>query len=92
MRALHTGDKVKLTGEFLRNTGQVTGEDGLSVWTVTACKCELCNTGRFVATDQNANTGMLATADHLAEADPATLRHLNVGNIYRLGTLDSRNA
>lgn len=28
------GDRVKLTGKFLKNTGQVTGPEGSKTWTV----------------------------------------------------------
>ena len=46
------GTRVRLTGKFLRNTGQHTGSEGQSRWTVTGCACGLCKNGRHVATDE----------------------------------------
>jgi hypothetical protein len=34
-KTLQIGDRVRLTGRFLRNTGQHTGPEGRSVWTIT---------------------------------------------------------
>ena len=67
---LAPGDRVQLTRRFLRNTGQYTGPEGLSVWTVQDCQCGLCRTGRFVATDQ-------------VDEDDGTARHFNSGNLER---------
>ena len=99
MKKLQIGDRVKLTGEFLRNTGQYVGSEGLSEWVITECHCDLCDTGRFVATNQNAHTFELM---HRSELDKSIresgsgreshMRHFNAGNLYRVGTLDSRNA
>lgn len=63
------GARVRLTGEFLRNTGQIAGGEGQSRWTVIACDCGLCRTGRFVAVNQ-------ASTD-----DPSRNRHINAGNL-----------
>jgi hypothetical protein len=97
-KKLQVGDRVKLTGEFLRNTGQYVGSEGLSEWVITECHCDLCDTDRFVATNQNANTFELI---HRAALDKAIresgsgreslMRHFHAGNLYRVGTLDSRN-
>ena len=46
------GTKVRLTGYFLKCTGQTTGGEGQSRWTVVACACGLCKTGRYLATDE----------------------------------------
>lgn len=35
-RAIKVGDNVRLTGDYLRNTGQATGPEGLSRWIVQA--------------------------------------------------------
>lgn len=53
--AIKVGDKVRLTGEFLRNTGQHTGRSGISVWTVRAIE------GTFVITDEPTSAHDLAT-------------------------------
>lgn len=79
MRKLQPGDRIKLTGKFLRNTGQVVGGEGQSTWTVVACNCSLCQAGRFVATDEPSSF------------DSMERRHLATANVYRVGTLDARN-
>lgn len=70
----HPGDRVRGTGEFLRNTGQVVGGEGQSRWTVQACCCGLCESGRFVAVDE--------TSYFEGEAEGA-LRHINSANLER---------
>lgn len=40
------GDRVRLTGVFLKNTGQRAGGEEQSRWTVRACDCGLCASGR----------------------------------------------
>jgi hypothetical protein len=90
MRAIQPGDVVKLTGTFLKNTGQRKGSEGAKKWTVRACDCPLCSRGEFVSTDEKLSSGWF-TAEELA-ADPSLLwRHINKGNVYVVGTLDSRN-
>lgn len=39
---------MRLTGEFLKNTGQQVGEEGQKVFVVQDCACSLCGTCRFV--------------------------------------------
>ena len=46
------GDKVKLTGQFLRNTGQVVGGEAFRQWTVVECECPICEDGTCVALDE----------------------------------------
>ena len=65
------GTQVRLTGEFLRNTGQHTGPEGLGRWTVQACCCGLCTSGRFVAVDEHVH------------GDDA-LRHFNIANLEKV--------
>jgi hypothetical protein len=36
------GRRVRLTGRFLRSTGQVTGDEGGKRWTIRECNCDLC--------------------------------------------------
>jgi len=80
MKPFKTGERVRLTAKFLRNTGQFTGPEPLSVWTIQACKCELCKTGRFVATDQaDPEDG---TARHV---NAVTLERATAADLYRLG-------
>ena len=81
MRTLKTGDRVKLTGQFLRSTGQMAGGEGCSRWTIVACSCGLCRAmpGHFVATDEDSYD------------QPGRPRHIATANLYRIRTLDSRN-
>lgn len=46
------GDRVKLRAEFLRNTGQYTGEEPFKRWTVQACACKSCELGLLIAVDE----------------------------------------
>jgi hypothetical protein len=64
------GDRVRLTRQFLKNTGQY-GSEGHSRWTVTACDCSMCASGQFVATDETSQFG-----------DGA--RHFNSHNLERV--------
>ncbi len=73
------GTRVRMTGEFLRITGQQRGAEGLSQWTVRECSCGLCKLGRHVAVDecQRANPAL----------DPdASWRHICFGNLEKLRT------
>lgn len=70
-RPLTPGDRVRLTGDFLRNTGQQAGGEGLSRWIVQLCKCPLCKTGQYVATNERSHD------------DPEHPRHINAGNLER---------
>lgn len=63
------GARVRLTGEFLRNTGQIAGGEGSARWIVQPCSCGLCKTGRFIAVDQPSTD------------DPGQARHINAGNV-----------
>ena len=46
------GARVKLTGVFLKNTGQRLGGEGERVWTRVDCECEVCARGGHVAVDE----------------------------------------
>ncbi len=70
---LVVGDRVGLTGLFLKNTGQCTGPEGFKVWTVQTCACTLCTGGRFVAVDEMSGL----TGGN---------RHINAGNLFKQGT------
>jgi hypothetical protein len=52
MKSALPGTRVRLTGKYLRNTGQYTGSEGQSRWIVQACDCSLCKGGAHVATDE----------------------------------------
>lgn len=66
----HEGDEIVFTAKFLLVTNS--GFDIAKVFTVQACACELCSTGRFVC-----------TTEWLAE--DAAFRHLNRASIRHRG-------
>ena len=37
------GTRVRLTGYFLKNTGQQAGGEGQSVWQIAPCECRSCD-------------------------------------------------
>ncbi|HKW13091.1 MAG TPA: hypothetical protein VJS69_01255 [Candidatus Krumholzibacteria bacterium] len=65
------GTRVRLTGEFLHNTGQITGPEGLARWTVMPCDCSLCALGNHVAVDEP------------YVYDPDSPRHIHIGVLER---------
>jgi hypothetical protein len=72
------GTQFKLTGKFLRDTGQHTGAAGQSIWTVVKCGCSLCHSGTYVASNEESYSG-------------EGQRHFALANVYTYGTLDHRN-
>lgn len=62
---LQIGDKVKLTGKFLKNTGQRTGRAGLDTWIVMG----------FWGDD---NRMVLVNEPHICQTDPMGDRFLTV--------------
>lgn len=81
------GETVQLTGKFLRNTGQITGREGMSRWIVQACDCGLCRTGSFVCTNERKSAESLRgyTEAELAAHPSLYLRHINAGNLKHYG-------
>ena len=82
MKKITVGCRVRLTGDFLRNTGQVCGGEGQSKWNVVECDCGLCETGDYVAVNQ----------PHICQSDPTgyedlpvekrpKYRHINIHNL-----------
>jgi hypothetical protein len=86
-RKFEVGSRVKLTGKYLKSTGQATGPEGLSTWTITGF-----NSDRTIAiTNQPAACLDYWTREEL-EADPTLgFRRIAVANLYIVGQLDSRN-
>ena len=78
------GDLVRLTGAFLRNTGQIAGDEGHKRWTIQAHPgCRLCADG-FVLTDELRGSLEDFTAEEYA-ADPLLrYRHVNAANLERV--------
>lgn len=78
--SLRPGTVVVLTAAFLRSTGQIAGGEGHSRWTLVACDCPLCETGRFVATDEP------------SQCDENRPRHIARANVCVANDLSRRNA
>lgn len=80
------GDRIRLTGAFLKSTGQIAGGEGQAVWTVHACPCRLCAEGRFVLTDQPSTEEY--TPEEYAREPHLRYRHINTANVVRVGVPD----
>jgi hypothetical protein len=86
---LKIGDRVKLTGKFLKNTGQRTGSSGLSEWIIVGFwpgmdHFALVNEPHTCQSDP---TGY----EDLAPEDRPKWRSIAVANLYRVGTLTPDN-
>ena len=78
------GDKVRLTGAFLRSTGQYVGQEAHNRWTVQAHPgCKLCADGRFILTDELRQDDDMFTAEELAANPLLKYRHVNASNVER---------
>lgn len=80
--------KVRLTGYFLKCTGQQAGGEGQNVWTVVECGCSLCKSGRYCATNEprqldGPDGKPLYTKEELAEISPH--RHIALFNLQAVG-------
>jgi hypothetical protein len=82
LRNFKPGTTVRLTGKFLRSTGQIAGGDGSKRWCIVACDCVLCSDGCYAAVDE----------PHLCQSDPRgwedrpaeerpKWRHFNIANL-----------
>lgn len=76
------GTSVRLTSDFLRNTGQFTGQDAHSAWVVRECDCDLCESGRFVAINQEYSHNWF-TSEEIKRDERLVWRHINVANLER---------
>ena len=70
---IHVGDRVRLTGRFLRDTGQMVGGEGRSRWTVIPCSCGLCAR----------TTKPFYVAVDAPNCDDDGFRHINAGNLQK---------
>lgn len=80
------GMKVHLTGSFLRNTGQMVGGEGQSVWQIVGCSCNLCQTGAFVAVNEPHSCQEDPRGyEDIAPEDRPRWRHINTCNLQVVG-------
>lgn len=84
--ALKIGDKVKLTGKFLKSTGQGLGREGQKSWTVVGFW--LNNPEMVFVNEPVAMPEMYAD---LPESERPKWRTINAANLFKVGTLTSRN-
>ena len=77
---MKVGDRVQLTGKFLRSTGQIAGGEGQSVWTIVNCPCSMCASGMYVAVNEPSYD------------DPERPRHMAEANLKLFGKPSSRDA
>jgi len=74
------GARVRLTGAFLKSTGQQRGGEGMSVWTVTG------NDGDFVITNEPMDpTYVKEMWGDLPEAERPKFRRINRFNLEIVG-------
>jgi len=85
-RDFQPGTRVRYSGKFLRNTGQMTGSAGQQVFTVTHVR------GEYVTVDQKIHPGgdVWTPEEHAADPTLAYTR-IHTGNLTIVGQLDSRD-
>lgn len=74
--AIRIGDRVRLTGEHLRNTGQTVGSAGLDRWTVTGIHRDWAITNEKLSGDW-------FTPEELAQDPTLTYRRIALANLER---------
>ena len=82
------GTKVRLTAVFLRNTGQLTGDEGQRRWIVQKCECDLCKWGEHVATNERHPDWYMQrmySAEEIATMPHLRFRHFGIGNLEIVG-------
>lgn len=85
---LQIGDRVKLTGKFLKNTGQRTGSAGLDTWTIVGFWGD--GDYAFVSEPHACQSDPTGYED-LAPEDRPKWRSIAVANLYKVGTLTPDN-
>ena len=87
-KRFNIGDRVRLTGAFLKSTGQFTGSEGQAKWIVQACPCRSCATGTVVLTNEPRQDDGMFTAEEIAREPHLKYRHVAVGNLIKCGVQD----
>lgn len=81
------GTKVRLTGYFLKCTGQMTGSAGQDRWLIVACDCG-CETHKgdfqIVAVNEKLDTSV-GYEDQTPEWRAKAMRHINMANLEIVG-------
>lgn len=80
------GTAVRLTGAFLKNTGQQAGDEGAKRWKIVECGCGLCVLGKHAATDEKHDDAYRAKMwGDLPEAERPLYRHVALSNLEIVG-------
>ncbi len=77
------GTKVRLTGKFLRSTGQYTGGDANGKWLIVACDCALCKGGEHCAVNEPALD--YGQWDDIPKEERPRWRHFAAANLEAVG-------
>lgn len=82
------GDRVRLTGAFLRSTGQFAGGEGQRKWSVLAVDAKPWSV--FVVTDEKKHKDELAffSAEELEKDPTLQYRRINAANLQHCGKPD----
>lgn len=88
MRALQTGDVVRVTGDHLRACGS--HAEAKMRWVVRACPCRSCRDGATVAVDERSVCEY--TPEEMRREPWIVWRHMATRAVSRVGTRDARNA
>jgi hypothetical protein len=89
-RHFEPGVRVRLSGKFLRDTGQAVGGEGSKVWTVLEVK-QWSSGSVFVTVDEPRQSLEDFTAAELAADPMLKWRKINAANCTIVGQLDSRD-
>jgi len=83
-RDFQVGTRVKLTGKFLKSTGQHASPEGRKVWTIKGFERD------WAIVDELADTSYF-TPEELAADPTLQYRRIATANLCIVGQLDSRN-
>lgn len=82
------GTKVRFTGTYLRNTGQLTGDEGQRRWIVQKCECSFCKGGQHVCTDEKHGDDYMQrfySAEEIATLPHLRFRHIGIAGLEIVG-------
>lgn len=85
LKSAPVGLRVRMTGYFLRATGQHKGPDGASRWLVVACDCGLCSRGEICAVNEPAYD--YGQWDDIPVDQRPKWRHIALANLEAVGKL-----
>lgn len=87
------GTLCRFSGEYLRNTGQITGGEGPLRFYILSCSCGLCRAGHHVAVNipsEYAQSGGY-TPEEITAQPSLIWRHVAKASITIVGQADIRN-